>query len=54
MLIYFEGTGKIQLQPGQKGVAGTVHCCHIVLWLGSPRPKPTGVLEHCREGEFNG
>jgi len=31
-----------------------LQCCHIfVCKKKKPWPKPTGVLEHCREGETN-
>jgi hypothetical protein len=48
MLILFEGTDKNQLEPGQDygGVSVLVHCSLLRHFL----PKPTGVLEHCREG----
>jgi len=49
MLISVEGTGNNQLEPGQKSMGDAAHCS----LLRHPLPKPTGVLEHCREGETN-
>ena len=51
MLIPVEGTGKNQLQPGVRGSATVLSHCSL---LRNPRPKPAGVLEHCREREPNG
>jgi hypothetical protein len=50
MLIAVEEAYKHQLQPcqGSVGDAPVMSLCSL---LGNPRPKPTGVLEHCREGE---
>ena len=41
-----------QLEPGQESVGDAPVLSHCSsLW--NPWPKPTGVLEHCREGETN-
>jgi hypothetical protein len=47
MLTSVQGTDKNQLQPGQesKWDASVLSRCSLL--------KPTGVLEHCREGETN-
>jgi hypothetical protein len=47
MIIPFEGTGKIQLKPGQEsvGVAPVLSYCAL---LRNPRAVPTGLLEPCR------
>jgi len=52
MLISAEITGKNQLDPGQESIEDAsvlLHCS----FLRNPRPKPIGVLEHCREGDTN-
>jgi len=43
-------TGKNRLETGQKsgGDAPILSRCSL---LRNPSPKPTGVLEHCCEGE---
>jgi hypothetical protein len=45
-----EGTGKNQLKPDQECMEDVLVLSHYSL-LKIPWPKPTGVLEHCREGE---
>jgi len=50
MLIYVEGTSKNQMETGQERMADTPVLPHCTL-LRNPWPKPTGVLEHCSEGE---
>jgi hypothetical protein len=52
MLISVEGTGKSQLEPGQENMGEAVVLSHYSL-LRNPGPQPTGVLEHCRDGETN-
>jgi hypothetical protein len=46
-----EGTSKNQLKPEQDSVGYVPVLSHCSL-LRIPCPKPTGVLEHCREGEI--
>ena len=41
-----------RLEPGQKSIADAPVSSYCSL-LRNPWPKPTGVLEHCREGETN-
>jgi hypothetical protein len=50
MLISVEGTGKNQLKPSQENVreAPVLSSCSLLRYTS---PKPTGVLEHCHEGE---
>jgi len=51
MLILFQGTGEYQLEPDQESMGDVPMLSHCSL----PRnamPKPTGVLEHCHEGEI--
>ena len=50
MPISVEGTRKNRLQPGQESIvhAPVLSYCSL---LRKPQPKPTGVQEHCREGE---
>jgi len=52
MLISFDARGKNRLQQGQEsaGDAPVLSRCSL---LRNPWQKPTGVLEHCREGETN-
>jgi hypothetical protein len=52
MLISVKKTGKNQTEPCQDnmGDAPVLLYCYF---LRNPLPKPTGVLEHCREGETN-
>ena len=52
MPISVEGTRKNRLQPGQESIvhAPVLSYCSL---LRKPQPKPTGVQEHCREGETN-
>jgi hypothetical protein len=45
-----EETVKNQLEPGQNSIGDTPMLSHRSL-LRNPSPKPTGVLEHCCEGE---
>jgi len=52
MLISIEGTGKIQLEPSQARMGDDLVLSHWSL-LRNPTPKPTGVPEHCLEGETN-
>jgi len=52
MLILVEGTGKNLLEPGQDSMGDPPVLSHCSL-LRNPGPKPTAVLEHCREGETN-
>jgi hypothetical protein len=52
MLISVERTGKNELQPGLENMEDAPMLSHCSM-LRNTRPKPTGVLEHCREGEFN-
>jgi len=51
-VISFEGTGKNQLDPSQESV-GNAPVLSFCYFLRNPGPKPTGVLEHCCEGETN-
>ena len=48
--ISVERTGKNQLQPGQWGWYSRDV---TFFFIKKSLPKPTGVLEHCREGETN-
>jgi len=50
MLISIEGTGKNQLEPGQESMEDVVVLSNYSL-LRNPGPKPTGVVEHCGDGE---
>jgi len=52
MLISIEGTGKYQLEPGLESMGDAPVLSHFSL-PRNPGPKPTGVLENCREGETN-
>jgi len=52
MLISVEGTGKNQLKPDQRSMGDAPVLSHCSLLL-NPRPKPTGVLEHCHEGKID-
>jgi len=52
MLISVEGRGKSQLEPGEESMGNAPVSSHCSL-VRNPWPKPTGVLEHCREGDFN-
>jgi hypothetical protein len=52
MLILIEGTGKNQLEPGHARMGDAAVLSHWSL-LRSTLPKPTGVLEHCLEGDIN-
>jgi len=52
MLISVEGTGKCQVEPGQESMEDSPVLSHCT-WLKNPWPKPTGVLEHCRERGTN-
>jgi hypothetical protein len=52
MLISAEGTGKNHLEPGQECMGDAPVLSHCSL-LRNPSPKPTGVLENCRQGETN-
>jgi hypothetical protein len=47
-----EVRGTNQLQAGQENMedASMLLLCSF---LRNPRPKPTGVLEYCRDGETN-
>jgi hypothetical protein len=47
-----EGTDKSQLQPGRESMGDLPVLSHCSL-LRNHRPNPTGVLEHCHEGETN-
>ena len=49
MLISFEGTDKNQLELVQK--CGRCFSVGTVFFAINSLPKPTGMLEHCREGE---
>jgi hypothetical protein len=40
------------MEPGQENMADSPVLSHCSL-LRNPQPKPTGVLEHCREGQTN-
>jgi hypothetical protein len=46
MLISIEETGKNQLEPGYKGCSNFV----TLFFAKKSLTKPTGVLEHCRDG----
>jgi hypothetical protein len=50
MLISVQGAGEDQLDPGQESMrdAPVLSHCSLLRNLG---PKPTGVLDHCREGK---
>jgi hypothetical protein len=50
MLISVEGAGKNQLEPIQERMEITSVLSHCSL-LRNLLTKPTGVLEHCLEGE---
>jgi hypothetical protein len=53
IMISVDRTGKNQLNPGQESMRDAPvfpHCSSLKI----PSPKPTGVLEHCREVETNG
>jgi hypothetical protein len=52
MLISVKETGKNQLEPGQESMADAPVLSRCSL-LRNYSPEPTGVLEHCREGETN-
>jgi hypothetical protein len=52
MLISVEGTGKNLLEPGQETMGDAPMLLQFSL-LRNPWLNPTGVLEHCREGEIN-
>jgi hypothetical protein len=52
MLISVEATGENWLQPGQDSMGDAPVLSHCSV-LRHPWPKPTGVLEHWREGETN-
>jgi hypothetical protein len=52
MMISVEGTDKNQLQPGQDSKWDAPLLSRRSL-LRNPIPKPTCVLEHCREEETN-
>jgi hypothetical protein len=47
-----EGTYKNNLQPSQDSTGHTTMLSHCTL-LRNMWPNPTGVLEHCHEGETN-
>ena len=47
---FIEATGKNHLDPGQESTGEATVCSYCSLLI-SPWSKPTGVLEHCREGE---
>jgi hypothetical protein len=49
LLISVKGTGKNQLPPGQETMRDVPVLSRGCL-VRHPRPKPSGVLEHCREG----
>jgi len=51
MLITVEGIGNDQLDKGRESM-WDIPVLSLPL-LRNPLPKPTGVLEHCREGETN-
>jgi hypothetical protein len=53
MLVSVEGTLKNQLYPGQESM-GNAPVLSRFSWLRNPKPKPSCVLEHCRERETNG
>jgi hypothetical protein len=50
MPISVEGAGENQLEPDLESM-GDISVLSSCSLLRSPGPKPTGVLEHCREGE---
>jgi hypothetical protein len=50
MLISVEGTGKNQLKAGQESMGG-FSIVVTLLFAKKSLTKPTGVLEHFREGE---
>jgi len=52
MLISIEGTGSNQLEPGKENMWDALVLSHRSLFRHA-WPKPTGVLEHCSEGEIN-
>jgi hypothetical protein len=52
MLISVEGAGENQLEPDEESMGDISVLSHCSL-LRNPWPKPTGVLEHCREEETN-
>jgi hypothetical protein len=52
MLISVEGKGKKINWSQIRKVCG-YSTVVILFFLRNPSPKPTGVLEHCREGETN-
>ena len=52
MLILVEVTRKNQMKPDQERMGDTPVLPHCTL-LRNPWSKPTGVLEHCSEGETN-
>jgi hypothetical protein len=47
------GTGKNQLGPDQKGMEDDTPVLSYRSLLRNACTKPTGVLEHCREGKTN-
>jgi hypothetical protein len=49
---FIERTGKNHLDPGQETTREAPVFQHCYL-LRNASPKPTGVVEHCREGETN-
>jgi len=50
MLISIEGTGNNQLELDQESMGDAVVLSNYFL-LRNPGPKPTGVVEHCGDGE---
>jgi len=52
MPILVERTGKNHLKQGQESMGGAPMLSHCSL-LKNPSSIPTGVLDHCREGETN-
>ena len=52
MLISSEGTGSNQLDPAKGNMGDAPVLSHCALFRNT-WPKPTGVLEHCLEGETN-
>jgi len=52
MPITTHGTCKDQVESGQESIGDTPALSHCSL-LRNPWPKPTGLLEHCHEGETN-
>jgi hypothetical protein len=52
MLILVEGTGKLELGSGQESMGDAPVLPHCSL-LRNPLKIPTGVPEHCHEGETN-